>query len=48
MDEMDWALVKVKGDITLLVTGMAGEHVTSTVIQPADGIIYPLNSKACY
>ncbi|XP_020616716.1 Fanconi anemia group I protein-like [Orbicella faveolata] len=27
VDEMDWALVKVKGDITLLVTGMAEEKV---------------------
>ena len=45
MDEMDWALVKVKGDITSLVTG---ELVTSTVIQPVDGTIHPLNSKVCY
>ena len=41
VDEMDWALVKVKGDITLLVTGVAGKHFTSTVIQPVDDIIHP-------
>ena len=37
VDEMDWALVKVKGDITLSVTGVAGEHVTCSVIQPVNG-----------
>lgn len=26
MDEMDWALVKVKGDMTSSATGVAGEH----------------------
>lgn len=28
MDEMDWALVKVKGDMTSSVTGSKGEKVT--------------------
>lgn len=28
MDEMDWALVKVKGDMTSSVTGPKGEKVT--------------------
>ena len=36
MDEMDWALVKVKGDITSSVTGVAGEHATCTAIQPVN------------
>ena len=33
---MDWALVKVKGDITSSVTGVAGEHATCTAIQPVN------------
>ena len=46
MDEMDWALVKVKGDITSSVTGVAGEHVACTVIQPVNGR-YQRPCKVC-
>jgi len=48
VDEMDWALVKVKGDVTSSVTGVAGERATCIVIHPLDSKIDPLINKACY
>ena len=46
VDEMDWALVKVKGDITSSVTGVAGEHATCTAIQPVNDR-YQIPCKVC-
>lgn len=42
---MDWALVKVKGDMTSSATGLAGESDACTMICPTDSIINPLKSQ---
>ena len=44
VDEMDWALVKVKGDMTSSATGVAGENGRCTAICSVDSITHPLKS----